>query len=136
MTILFISHSDNWHIVNLLVSLSHFTFEIAVLNCANLSPFRSELKPIGRGAMSEIYTMKDKNGSQFIIKSVEYVKLEKDSNVPQNEKNNFRVQRDLGEAIKEYCISKLCSVLEIGPKVLQQFGFDLVIFSHSVEFTL
>ena len=135
MTIIFISHSENWRVVNLLVSLSYFTFEIAVLNCANFSPFRSELKPIGRGAMSEIYTMRDKNGSQFIIKSVEYMKSERDS-VPQNEKNNFRVQRDLGEAIKEYCISKLCSVLEIGPKVLQQFGFDLVIFSHTVEFTL
>ena len=70
MTILFISRSENWRVVNLLVSLSHFTFEIAVLNCANLSPFRRELKPIGRGAMSEIYAMKGKDGSQFIIKSV------------------------------------------------------------------
>lgn len=135
MTIIFISHSDSWRVVNLLVSLSYFTFEIAVLNCADLSPFKSELKPIGRGAMSEIFTMKDKNGYQFIIKSVEYVKSERNSET-RNEKNNFRLQRDLGEAIKEYCISKLCSVLEIGPKVLQQFGFDLVIFSHSAEFTL
>ena len=132
MTIIFISHSENWRVVNLLVSLSYFTFEIAVLNCADLSPFRIELKPIGRGAMSQIYAMKRRDGLQFIIKSVEYMKSDKDSNVPQNEKNNFRIQRDLGEAIKEYCISKLCSVLEIGPKVLQQFGFDLVIFSHTV----
>lgn len=135
MTILFISHTEDWQMVNMLVSLSYFTFEVTLLNSSSASPFSNEFQPIGQGAMGQIFAALMKDGTQFIIKSIKYVQREQDD-APRDEKENFRIQRSLGQAIKEYCINKLCSALEIGPRVLTQFGFDLIIFRKTVEFTI
>lgn len=83
VVILFISHTDNWQIVNLLVSFSYFTFEIAVLNSNSISPFNSELKPIGSGAMGQVFAVNSSDASRYIIKSIQYTKRNQ-KNIPRN----------------------------------------------------
>lgn len=38
--------------------------------------------------------------------------------------------------ILEYCFYKLFSILRIGPKVYDIFGFNLIIYDDSIEFAV
>lgn len=72
------------------------------------------------------------NNGKFIVKSLQYV----NSGDISRDKSNFKMQRGLADAIKQYCLTKLCSVLEIGPKILDCFGFDILIFQQTAEFAI
>ena len=47
---------------------------------------------------------------------------------------------DLGEEVddtlKEYFAYKIASTLEYGPKLFKIFGFDIICFKNSVEFSM
>jgi len=38
----------------------------------------------------------------------------------------------IANAIKEYCLMKIASILKIGPKIIKIFGFDLVVSDHCI----
>jgi len=40
----------------------------------------------------------------------------------------------LKEILKEYMIAYIAGILEIGPKVLNPFGFDLIVSKKCIEF--
>lgn len=42
--------------------------------------------------------------------------------------------RDVKDALVEYSIAKVCSMLKIGPKVKTDIGFDLVCYRDCLEF--
>lgn len=39
-------------------------------------------------------------------------------------------------AIKEYCLLKIASILGVGPKLNNMFGFDLVVYDECIEFCM
>jgi hypothetical protein len=103
VSIAFLSHTENWQISNLLVNFSYFSFEISVLNMNEPSVFRT-LKRAGSGSMGQVYIFDLEGCEKFAIKSIPYTEN-------QFSKNKDSIQRNLAQAIKEYCLNKLCSVL-------------------------
>lgn len=43
---------------------------------------------------------------------------------------------EIRDAIREYCMYKICSMLEIGPKVIFSDVYDLVCYNDCVEFQM
>ncbi len=68
------------------------------------------------------------NHEQFAIKSIVYNQ--------QPFTPTQKSQKKLSNAIIEYCMYKLCSALKIGPHTPAYFGFDLLIFNSTVEFSM
>ena len=73
---------------------------------------------IGKGGFGTIYNFNNLHA----IKNVRFTKLTKDSAIK--------------KAIEEYCLYQISSALQIGPKITQLFGFDLIIYENCVEFTM
>jgi serine/threonine protein kinase len=42
----------------------------------------------------------------------------------------------LHDVLKEYAINYMMSVLEIGPKVLRKFGFDILVYEDCIEYCM
>ena len=46
------------------------------------------------------------------------------------------LSKAIGRVILEYCLTKISSILECGPVVSSNFGFDIIIYENAVEFAL
>jgi hypothetical protein len=42
----------------------------------------------------------------------------------------------LNEVLKEYCINQMMSALEMGPKLVKKFNFDILVHKNCIEFSM
>ncbi len=42
------------------------------------------------------------------------------------------IENVIGKVIYEYCVTKICSVLECGPMVSLIYGFDIILYQNSI----
>ena len=45
-------------------------------------------------------------------------------------------EETIRKAIEEYCLYQIASSLEIGPKMKKLFGFDIIVYSDYIEFSM
>jgi len=84
---------------------------------------------LGKGSYGKIYQSKI-NDSNVAIKSIEY--LNEFSSMEKPKINHKGRSETISKIIFEYCLYKLLSVLEIGPKMINIFGFDLLICKNTI----
>lgn len=113
-----LSHTLNYEAVRLSVQITHITIEIVILNVKGSSPTHS-LQNLSQTKASIFKLSSNKN---HIIKCLTF------PHVP--------FEDQLAMAIKEYCLLKIASILGVGPKLKNLFGFDLVVYDECIEFCM
>ena len=97
--------------------------KINILNSNNVSPLLKMYTDLG-GSYGLVHIF------EFLSKKVA-VKLISFSKVEEEVLSNV-----IGRVIHEYCLTKISSILECGPVVSSNFGFDIIIYENAVEFAL
>lgn len=75
------------------------------------------------GVFSRIYLMLF-GGREIIVKSSEYAS------------SSGSKTASFHRCVQDYCISKICWAMGCGPTLLQSFGFDLIVFRKTIEFSM
>lgn len=101
-------------------------FDITIVNVLEKSRTCESLDLIGSGAFSRVYGLTLNGNTKVAIKSIQYNQYQSQSEIQKNLKN----------AIFEFCLSKLFSCLEIGPQLSDCFKIDLIIYNNAVEFAM
>lgn len=105
------------------VSISHFLFEVVLLNYLEaVSPAFEHLKIVGSGAYGIVMQWYDLKQQIFVAK---YSNNRQDLMF----KKKMTPER-LTKIIIEYCLCKLASVLRIGARIYN-FGFDLIVYRET-----
>ena len=124
--------------------IGRFYLVLKVLNLHRNSNQNSQLTDklmnqrfLGKGAFGEVAKV-SANGINLAIKKIPF-KLQKKYNFnipylldPEDYAHPVQIRR----VIRQYCIYKICSMLEIGPKVIFNDVYDLVCFNNCIEFQM
>jgi hypothetical protein len=87
------------------------------------------MKPFNSGSFGNIYCWRYME-KEFVIKCITKTSIN-NNDYAANSKNK---QVILIEILKEYMIAYIAGVLDIGPKVINPFGFDLIVSRKCIEF--
>jgi hypothetical protein len=112
--------------VSMTVSLGPFSQNLTIYNTLSPSIFSNDLL-ICSGKSTRIYRF-TKNHKFYIAKSTSFEAKSK--------QNNVLKRTEFLTVVKEYFITKIMSVLRIGPKICPQFGFDIFLSDDDVFFFL
>ena len=102
------------------VILNQFTLQLKALNAMCDSDIHS-CGQVSSGTYGTVYRAKFRE--KFY--AVKCIRLDRDS---------LNYTKTLTKAIKEFCFLKICSILKLGPKVTNAFGFDLILYENCIEF--
>ncbi len=102
------------------VSYANFSFHIWILNVEG-SSFSQFIPDKYSGKFSEVFKARNHKYG-FAIKSTKYTE------------DSFA--EVFSNTLKEYLVFQIASYIEAGPRMKRAFGFDLVIFSDAIEFTM
>ena len=117
-----------YEIVKLDVRVGKYEKSVTIYNLLEESCFHS-MKPFNSGSFGNIYLWRYME-KEFVVKCITKTSINNNEYVD-NGKNK---QVILIEILKEYMIAYIAGLLEIGPKVVNPFGFDLIVSRRCIEF--
>ena len=111
----------NSEIIKLNLAYGHFTLFILLINIDEISPLIN-LHLISSGAFGEIYEAYGNDKSKVAIKRIEIKEI--------------KFEQTLYSVMRELFLLNIASALGIGPKMRKIYGFDLVIYRNTIEFSM
>ena len=84
--------------------------------------FTKERTFVSQGKYGQIYRFKNENGD-FAIKSQKI-----------KEKDRAELNSSLNKMLEEFIYYRIASVLGVGPRITNIFGYDIVCYNNALEF--